>query len=150
MAYSIERADQVAIQLEKFSTSFAHQVAGQFANLAFWLDQVIHAIAVIDGYPKRFEAMNAGQQAWVTNHDTMVGSYCRHCGGACELEPALGPPNAPRRIDARQMDAAKRRLKDSAYHFLVRCHRNGLLDKAELIAACERIGTSVDFADIKE
>jgi hypothetical protein len=150
MAYSIELADQLAIQLEKFSTSFAHQVAGQFANLAFWIDEVIHAIGVIDGYPKRFAAMNEGQHAWVTNHETMVGSYCRYCGGACELEPALGPPAAPRRIDARQMDAAKQRLKDSAYHLLVRCHRNRLLDKAALIAACDRIGTSVDFADVTE
>src|SRR5450432_4518968 len=99
MVYSIERADQVANQLEKFSTSFAHQVAGQFANLTFWLDEVVHAITVIDAYAKRFAAMAEGQREWVAKHDTVVGSYCPYCRGACEFDPGLSPPAAPRRVD---------------------------------------------------
>jgi hypothetical protein len=150
MVFSIELAEQVASQLEKFTTSFAHQVSGQYANLEFWLHEVVHAIAVIDGYPARFAAMAVGQREWVTKHDTIVGSYCACCRGACEFDPGLSPPAMPIRVNPRQMDAAKRRVKDAAYHFLVRCHHIGLLDKLGLIAACERVGTSVDYADVKE
>jgi hypothetical protein len=150
MTYTVEHANQVASQLERFSTAFAHQVAGQFANLAFWLEEVVHAVAVIDAYPARFVAMELAQREWVAKHDTVVGSFCRHCGGECELAPGMSPPNVPRRIDARQMAEAKQRVKDAAYRFLLRGHRTKLLDRAALIAACERIGTSVDFADLHE
>ena len=150
MAYTIEHANQVASQLERFTTAFAHQVVGQFANLAFWLDEVEHAVAVIDAYPSRFAAMELAQHEWVAKHDTVVGSFCRHCGGKCELAPGMSPPNAPRRIDARQMAEAKRRVKDATYRFLLRGYRTKLLDRSALIAACERIGTSVDFADLHE
>jgi hypothetical protein len=92
MVYSIELADQVASQLEKFTTAFAHQVAGQFANLEFWLHEVEHALAVIDAYPARFAAAAERQRAWVAKHDTVVGNYCVYCQGACEFDPGLSPP----------------------------------------------------------
>jgi hypothetical protein len=39
MAYTLERAALIASQLERLATSNVHQLAGQFANLDFWLDE---------------------------------------------------------------------------------------------------------------
>jgi hypothetical protein len=54
-----------------------------------------------------------------------------------------------RRESSQELEEAKRRLKDAAYKFLLRCHRGGLLDEAGLKAGCERVGTSVDLKDLR-
>lgn len=147
MAYSIDQANAVADQLEKFTTSYVHHLAGQVANLDFWLEEVGHALRVIDGYQRRFTLMRDAQSAWVTAHGTVVHGYCPICRGACEFGAAAPPP--PTRIASQELDAARRRLKDAAYQFLLRCHRAGLLDEISLRAACARVGTSVDDADLE-
>ena len=148
MAYTTERADALAQLLEKFSTAYAHHVAAQFANMEFWLDEVLHVLAVIDDYPRRFARLRDAQAAWVTAHGTMVSGYCRACRGKCEFDPQ--PPMPPIRIDHKEFDAARRQLRDGAYHFLLRCHRMGLMDASALKTACERVGTSVDVADLED
>lgn len=147
MAYSIDQANAVASQLEKFTTSYAHHLVGQFANLDFWLDEVIHAVKVLDDYPKRFVRMRDAQLAWVKAHGTVVSGYCAICRGKCEFDPQT--PLPPTRLPSQETDAARRRLKDAAYKFLLRCHRAGLVDEGGLRAACDRVGTSVDLDDLK-
>jgi len=148
MAYTLDQADAVAIQLEKFATSYAHHLVGQFANLEFWLDEVSHALKVIDDYSRRFDRMKDAQRAWVKAHRTVVSSgHCPFCGGKCEFES--GKPEPPTRLPSREVDEARRRLQDAAYHFLLRCFRAGLQDKASLKKLCEKVGTSVDPADVK-
>lgn len=146
MAYSIEQAEALTQQLEKFTTSYAHHLVGQFANLDFWLDETNHAVAVLDNYPKRFVAMRDAQREWVDGHQTVV-SGCRICRGTCEFDPRR--PTAPTRLPTQELDAARRRLKDAAYKLLLRCYRTGLLGEVALKVACKRVGTSVDLDDIR-
>lgn len=146
MAYSIDQAIAVAEQLEKFTTSYVHHLAGQLANLDFWLDEASRALKVIDDYPRRFTLMRDAQAAWVTAHGTVVSELCPICRGACEF--GRETPRPPTRIASQELEAARRRLKDAAYHLLLRFYRAGLLDELALRAACERVGTSVDLADL--
>lgn len=150
MVYSIEQAELVAQQLEKFTTSYSHHLVSQFANLEFWLDEVRHAVDVIDGYSRRFVTMRDAQREWVEAHGTMVPSpFCPICRGECEFG---GPqkPEPPVRIPSQDLDAARRRVKDAAYKLLLRGHRAGLLDEEAVRAACERVGTSVDPSDLDD
>ena len=50
MSFSTDMAKLVADQLSRFVTLRPHQLAGQAANLDFWLAQVRHALGGIDGY----------------------------------------------------------------------------------------------------
>ena len=54
MSFSTDMAKLIANQLSRFVTLNRHQLAGQAANLDFWLAQVGHGLAVIDGYGMRF------------------------------------------------------------------------------------------------
>lgn len=148
--YTLELADLVASQLEKFTHGYAHHVAGQFANLEFWLAEASHALGVLNGYQGRFEAMAAAQHGWVEAHNTQLyeGGYCRICGGVCEFD-VKRTPSPPRRMASSDRDEAIRRLKDAVYYFLLRCFRMGLLDEAGVRTACERVGTSVDRRDLR-
>ena len=147
MAYSIDQASAVATQLEKFATSYAHHLVGQFANMQFWLDEANHALKVIDDYSRRFDLMREAQRTWIKAHGTVVSGFCPHCGGKCEFDPRT--PEPPTRLPSREMDEARRRLKDASYHFLLRCYRTGLLDEAALKTGCAYVGTSIDPADLK-
>ena len=62
MSYSSQIADLLAAQLTKFVTLNRHQLAGQASNLDFWLLEVRHCLAVIDGYRERFEQGAQGFQ----------------------------------------------------------------------------------------
>jgi hypothetical protein len=121
-------------------------LVGQFANIDFWLDEANHALAVIDNYNKRFTRMRDAQKEWVRAHKTVVSSFCPVCRGKCEFDPRT--PEPPARIRDQELEEAQRRLKDAVYHFLLRCHRTGLLDEGELKNLCERVGTSVDLKDL--
>ena len=68
MSFSTDIAELVANQLSRFVTLNRHQLAGQAANLDFWLGEVQHALAVIDGYGVRFTRMHAAQE----QHHAMV------------------------------------------------------------------------------
>lgn len=149
MTYMIEQANNVAAQLEKFTTGYAHHVVGQHANLDFWLGEASHALGAIEAYGERFKQMAAAQKEWVEAHGTKVGSFCDRCGGACELEDKMNAPTRPTRFSSSEGDKTMRRLKDAAYHFARRCFRMNLLDESGFHAACERVGTSVDLADLK-
>ena len=67
MSFSTDMAKLVADQLSRFVTLRPHQLAGQAANLDFWLAQVRHALSVIDGYGVRFIRLHAAQEQHVTS-----------------------------------------------------------------------------------
>ena len=72
MSFSTKLAKLVADQLARFVTLNRHQLAGQVANLDFWLDQVRHGLAVVDGYGRRFQRLKAADlPATVTLSDGM-------------------------------------------------------------------------------
>ena len=72
MPYSTEIATVLARQLAKFATLNRHQIVGHLANLDFWLDEIRHCLAVLDGYGPRFERMKAAQTQYVSEHQTVA------------------------------------------------------------------------------
>ena len=92
MSYSIKRAILIADQLERLATQNAHQLAGQVANLAFWISEAVHAISTIDDYPVRFRRLRDAQVGWVKAHGTKICGYCPHYGGACEPHQPFALP----------------------------------------------------------
>lgn len=147
MAYNIERTALLADQLERLAHLNVYQLAGQVANLEFWLDEVDHDLRVIDDYQQRFRRLRDAQMAWVKAHGTRVSGYCPHCEGLCELGPQS--PDPPTRVPSEQMGAARSKVQMSAYRLLLRCHRAGLLDETALRAACERFGVHAEPEDLE-
>jgi hypothetical protein len=145
MAYTIERAELVANQLERIAHSNLHQLSGQLANLDFWLDEAAHDLRTIDDYPKRFRRLRESQVAWVKAHGTKVSGYCGICGGRCELGPRT--PDAPKRIPSEQMDEARKKIRQSVFRLLLRCYRSRLLEEAAVREACGRLGVDVERED---
>jgi hypothetical protein len=72
MSYTIEKALLLANQLEKFTTSYAQHLVGQFANLDFWLSEMQEALKAIDGYHHRFQNLRKAQKDWVKNHGVIL------------------------------------------------------------------------------
>lgn len=145
MAYTIERAELLAEQLERFAHSNLHQLAGQLANLDFWLAEAEHALSMIDDYPKRFRRLRDSQVAWVKAHGTKVSDYCPICGGGCEFGPQTPVP--PKRIPSEQMGAARDKVRRSVFRLLLRCYRSSLLDEVAVREKCERLGVNVERED---
>jgi hypothetical protein len=139
MAYSCEIADLLAVQLTKLATLNVHQLAGQVANLDFWLSEVCHCQTVIDEYNRRFESLYTAQTMYVKVH------------GMVEYEgadPEFGTPTkAPHRIPHHELNKARRNLSQAAHRFLDRCYGEGLLSPEELQEASKRIDGEVDERD---
>jgi hypothetical protein len=133
MSFSTDLAGLVAGQLTKFATLNRHQLAGQLANLDFWLEQARHALAVIDGYGVRFVKLHAAQEQHVTRHDTREFSPSVDYSAEHRAAP-------PRRIPDRLLQKARRALTEALTGFLKRCRREGLISEARLEAARECLG----------
>ncbi len=138
MSYSIKRADLIADQLERLATQNIYQLAGQVSNIAFWIAEAVHAIAVIDQYPMRFRLLRDAQLGWVEAHGTKVSAYCAHCGGACEFGPSTPAP--PQRTPSEDLDAARQRVRRAGRRFLLRLYRASLMDEDAVRLACGEIG----------
>jgi len=146
MAYSIDRAVLLAEQIERLRHLNAYQLAGQLANLDFWLDEAASALRTIDEYPARFRRLGGAQTAWVKAHGIKVSGYCGICQGGCELGPQT--PGPPVRISSGRMAEARARVCRAVYQWLLRCHRCGLLDEPSLHRACDRVGVLVEHEDL--
>src|SRR5947209_2785245 len=114
-------AELVANQLSRFVTLNRHQLAGQVANLDFWLAQVRHALAGIDGYGVRFVRMQDAQKHYVASHGA---PEFVHPGAEDNIWPRRPPP--PRRVPDRALRQARRTLVEVAGRFLERCRAEGL------------------------
>lgn len=146
MSYSTERAALIATQLERLSTQNAHQLAGQLANLEFWIEEAVAAIRVIDGYPERFRRLRATQGEWVKAHGTKVSGYCPFCRGACELGPQT--PEPPRRIPAEDLDRARESVRTAGRRYLLRLYRAHLLEESAVRRACDAVGIALENQDL--
>ena len=147
MIYTIEKANLISELLRKFTSGYAHHVAGQFSNIDFWMHEVQESIKIIDEYNKRFNKIRDAQKEWVESHGTVVYDYCPHCGGKCQL--SNGTPSPPTRTSANDLKESRKELVDAAYYFLLRCYRMKLLDKKQLEIKCNQIGTSIELSDIE-
>ena len=150
MIYTIEKANLISEQLKRFTNGYAHQMAGHFAIIGFWLHEVQESLKTIDEYNKRFLNIRDGQKKWVDSHETVVYSYCPQCGGKCELGDENRAPLPPVRVSSNELKEARRNLVDSTYFFLLRCYRMNLLKEDVLEKICEEIGTSIEPSDLKK
>jgi hypothetical protein len=142
MAFTTEMATLVADQLSRFLTLNRHQLAGQAANLDFWIEEVRHALGVIDGCRKRFHRLKVAQARYVRKHATIEFA----------LDDPRGMPLAPdppHRIRDEELREARRSLADAAYRFLVRCLNDGLISEARIRAKCDALGISIDSTDVR-
>jgi hypothetical protein len=133
MSFSTDLAALVANQLSRFVTLNPHQLAGQVGNLDFWLDQVRHALAAIDGYGVRFIRMEGAQERYVTTHGTTESSLDHD-------HPVERKAPPPHRIPDRDLQKARRALTDAAIHFLERCQAEGLISEPDVDTAFDRLG----------
>jgi hypothetical protein len=142
VSYATDRADLLAKVLERIATLGAYQLVGHRDNLEFWVDEVVSAIEVIDGYSVRFRKMKNAQVGWVRAHDVKVSPFCPICSGGCEFGPR--PPDPPRRVPDAQMDDARKSLREAARRFLRRLYRAHMATCDEVLAAADRIGTGFE------
>ncbi len=122
MSFSTDMAKLIADQLSRFATLNRHQLAGQAANLDFWLAQVRHGLGVLDGYGVRFVQMHSAQEQYVA------------------AQGVLGKAAPPRRVPDREIRQARRALTDAAYRFLARCRQEGFVSGPQLSEALARLG----------
>lgn len=149
MIYTIEKANLISERLRKFTDSYAYMVAGQFANIDFWIDEITNSIKAIDEHNLRFEKMCEAQKKWIEEKNVRVPDYCHICNGICELsEQHYKKPELPKQRAKSEKKESKKELVDSAYYFLVRCYKIGLLKEEELKDYCNQIGTSIDPFDL--
>lgn len=126
MSFSTDMAELIGNQLSRFVTLNRHQLAGQVANLDFWLAQVRHALAVIDGYGVRFIRMEAAQE--------------QHVAGAGSTMSEFGRPSRPRRVPDRELRKSRRALVEAAARFAQRCRQEGLISKSQLSSVLAGLG----------
>lgn len=147
MIYTIKKANLITEQLRKFTTGYTHHIAGQFANIDFWMNEVVVAIKTIDEHRNRFNNIYHAQKKWTEEHGTVVYNYCPICKGKCEFGD--GKPLLPKLKYKNEKIDARKELVNSAYYFLIRCYSIGLLNNEELKHKCDLIGTSIDLNDLK-
>jgi hypothetical protein len=142
MSFSTEMAKLVADQISRFVTLNRHQLAGQVANLDFWLGEVLHAMEVLDGYGKRFQRLKTGQAKHVAEHHTIGFSLDDPC---C----TQGKPSPPQRVPDSELKDVRRTLTEATYRFLIRCFSDGLVTESAIRKACENLHIGVDTNDLK-
>jgi hypothetical protein len=147
LIYTVEKATLLAEQLRRFTTGYGHHLAGQFANIEFWIAEVESALKALDEYGQRFTRMRDAQREWVEGHGTVVNAYCEFCHGKCEFSD--GVPTPPVRTADEPLKEARRALSDAGYELLLRCYRQQLLAKEELEALCLRIDSGLDPSDLR-
>jgi hypothetical protein len=108
----------VANQLERFAKLSPPQLAGQVANLDFWLEQTRSALRAIDDYGIRFVRMEGAQH--------------RH----------RDSPHASdiRRVPASELQRARTALVHAAERFLDRCRSQDLISEDEHASAQASLG----------
>jgi hypothetical protein len=141
-AYSTDLANLLTGQLTKFTTLNRHQLAGQVANLDFWLAEARHCLEVLDSYPLRFERLQAAQTEYVQQHNTIEFSLDDPC---CTKSTAAKPI----RIRDEDRSGPRRELCDAVYRLLLRCYRERLIDEPRLLQACKFLDISVESGDLQ-
>lgn len=147
MIYTFEKSDLIANQLKKFTTGYTHHVVGQYANIDFWIDEVVASLKAIDEYKNRFDKLYTAQKNWTEDHGTVIHEFCPICNGKCEF--STGKPRLPVLQYKSEKNDFRKELVDAAYFFLLRCFRIGLLTREALKQKCDTIGTSIDPNDLK-
>lgn len=150
MSYSSAIADLLAAQLTKFATLNRHQLAGQAANLDFWLTEVRHCLAVLDSYRDRFLRMREAQESYVDRKATVEFPRSMNLNDRESDHEGMKRPERPRQVDDKELKQSRVNLCDAAYRFLVRCCNEGLVSESVLRASCGALGIGIETRDIKK
>lgn len=146
MSYVTDVANLLTDQLARFITLNRHQLVGHVANLDFWLNEVKHALAVIDDYKPRFERLQAAQQEYMVRHQTIVYDLE---GGDLDERPRKLPGKPLKRLSHHELQEARRSLCDTTYRLLVWCYDDEFVDEARLREACRVLDIGVDADDLR-
>ncbi|MDA0835012.1 MAG: hypothetical protein O2955_09100 [Planctomycetota bacterium] len=136
MSYIEDVCSPLIRMFDKFATYDAHQLAGQVANLDFWLSEVDHRLSIIDGYRKRFDRLKSAQMRYVKEHNAAQTASTHLPIGASV------PPLRPG-ISHQDLTNLRERLQVAARRFLVRCHSEKIQTDEECNAALSRIGAEL-------
>lgn len=147
MIYTFEKSDLITKQLKKFTTAYTHHVVGQYANIDFWINEIVASLKAIDEHKNRFNKLYTAQKNWIEDHGIVIHEFCPICNGKCEF--STGKPRLPVLQFKSERNDFRKELVDAAYFFLLRCFRIGLLTREELKQKCDTIGTSIDPNDLK-
>ncbi len=137
MSYSTDVAGLLTNQLARFVTLNPYQLAGQAANLEFWVTEVRHALDVLGGYAKRFQRTKSAELRYVKEHET----YAFEFGKPDDF--GFMPPRSSKVPDRRLKDA-RVTLTDAARRFVIRCYKVGLIDEAALRKACDDLAIWIE------
>jgi hypothetical protein len=150
MSYSSQIADLLAAQLTKFATLNRHQLAGQVANLDFWLTEVRHCLAMLDGYRDRFHRMREAQESYVERKATVEFPRSMKLNDRESDHEGMKRPERLRPVNDKELQQSRVNLCDAAYGFLVRCCNEGLISESVLRASCGALGIGVESRDINK
>ncbi|MEM8556809.1 MAG: hypothetical protein AAGG50_03100 [Bacteroidota bacterium] len=131
MSYSIERAELVSDQIRRLATQNPFQLAGQYRNLDFWLDEAASALTTLTTYPQRFTRLRDGTKTWIAEHGSLVVDYCSICQGPCELEKARSAP-LPKRTSSRERNDAEKGIREAVRLIALRLYRSHFIDEGQL------------------
>ncbi|QDU58574.1 hypothetical protein [Aeoliella mucimassa] len=153
MAYTIRLADEVAATLGKQLTMNRFQLAGQFANIDFWVDEVKHVLSVIDGYSARLALLESAQQEYIDKHDVDITDERPYSAGS--QNNWGGGEQVPRseldryRVDPELLKAKRQKVADAFYYVLRRYYKEGILTgqaAKDLLTNCQLNWKPDDFA----
>src|SRR5262245_7375792 len=88
MSYIHELCDALVNVLDHATALHVHRLAGHMANLSFWLAEVEHRLALIDGYAERYARTKRATKEYAKDHpDSVKHSSASHS--------APSPPTSP-------------------------------------------------------
>jgi hypothetical protein len=116
MSYTEDVVELIENQLSSFVSLPTFQLVTHVPNLAFWMREVSHAIAVLDGYQERFENMRhlASQEAIRYPNEATARELHEHKYNS--LKPALTMERANgmrKRLEAKTQTLLRRLLRES-------------------------------------
>jgi hypothetical protein len=88
--------------------------------------------------------MKAAQTKCAADHKTI--EYDLDLDNPCCCSQPASPP---RRIDHREIQAARQSLCDAMQRFLVRCLRESLIDEAGFQELADRLGMAIEPSDLR-
>ncbi|MBA4030377.1 MAG: hypothetical protein C0478_05725 [Planctomyces sp.] len=121
-----------------------HQLAGHVGNLDFWLAEVAHAHAVIDGYELRFRSMEEASKQYVAANGTREFLL-----NADDFDESYQNVTRQRRLPKLALHEARRRLTDATYHFLLRLHKSHFIDEPQLRRHLDHLRINLDPLDLR-
>lgn len=126
MSYALELARALQAVFERASELKAHRLAGYAANADFWLTELEHRFAMLDGYVERWKRMRDATLLYVAEHPMDPRDF-----GRDSVQTSRSTKTA-------ELKHARRALAAAAEHFIDRSLRAGLLS-AEQTARAEQL-----------